>query len=1340
MSRIAPFYTIVLILLFTTTVISQSFVRAEDYTKLIGLTDNNGVAVADYDNDNDLDIFVVAKRHEKQGDSKTFSRLFRNDNNGAFTDVTEQSGLTNLYVEGVDNGSDFIGLDGYKFAASWGDYNNDGFPDIFFTYAEKVHLFKNDGQGKFINVTTDAGINQNNGCNNTGATWFDYNNDGYLDLYVNSWGKCLNNTLYNNNGDGTFSDVTESVGLNLNLSRRSYTMVPFDFNNDGYLDMYVANDFEDLNYLFINEAGNYFTDKAQDFGLTSPDNGNDMSISMADFDLDGDFDLFTTGINQNSLFENDGSNKFSNISQQKNVLVTEWAWGSNFSDFDLDGDEDLFIVNGYYFETDQQNRLYKNLTVEGSNTFVDELDNSALAELTMSTEATDFDYDNDGDLDLFVTNQNKPSYFYENKTIDGVSSSNTNWFKVKLEGTISNRDGFGAVITLVTDAGTYKRYYSGVGFLSQSLQPVHFGLGPETNIKELNIKWPSGQEDTYQNLSSNTIIKASEANGYQILNIVPSIKVSGCTDPMSCSYNPNATSSDNTLCTYIESKTIEGSTVSGINKTEVYTYPIAQTGTATWTIEGGSIIEGQGTGQITVKWDLETSGKVSVFEADGGCISDTVALDIELSAIEALNNVSISRLWNEALLESIRNDFARPNVHARNLFHTSIAHYDAWAIITKSAKPYLIGNVTHGFMNHFDGFNSVEDTDLSLRKAISYASYRLLSHRFKNSPSAEETLKRFEWIMNELNYDTAYESTDYTSGNPAALGNYIAQSIIEYGFSDGSNELGSYAYLNYSPLNPPLKLSVPEDPTGIINPNRWQPLSFTTFIDQSGNLIAGSTPKFLGPEWGNVKPFSLLESNATKRNRDGYDYTIYNDPGSPPQLNIFEEVTSNDWYKWSFSLVSVWSSHLDPTDGVMWDISPKSIGNIDFNDIPTNFSDYDSFYDFFDGGDIGKGYQINPVTGNPYEPQVVPRADYARVLAEFWADGPDSETPPGHWFTILNYVSDHPLFEKRFNGKGSVLNNLEWDVKAYFILGGAMHDAAVSAWSIKGWYDYVRPISAIRYMAELGQSSDPNLPNYHAAGLPLFNGYIELVKEGDPLAGANNENVNKIKVLAWKGHDYIKNADTDVAGVDWILAKNWWPYQRPSFVTPPFAGYVSGHSTFSRAAAEVLTLLTGSEFFPGGMSEFVAKKDAFLVFEKGPSVDVVLQWATYRDASDQTSLSRIWGGIHPPADDLPGRLIGEKIGNDAFNFAIPYFSNVDVKANDPIIYPNPLEHDELFIFDANPEDEIVIYDIHGRLINILSKSYNELNHTTTIILSPEIATGLYLVRTGNTSKKIIINR
>lgn len=370
------------------------------------------------------------------------------------------------------------------------------------------------------------------------------------------------------------------------------------------------------------------------------------------------------------------------------------------------------------------------------------------------------------------------------------------------------------------------------------------------------------------------------------------------------------------------------------------------------------------------------------------------------------------------------------------------------------------------------------------------------------------------------------------------------------------------------------------------------------------------------------------------------------DQGAPPIIDVNTTEGFEDPYQWGFSMVLKWSEHLDPSDGVQLDISPSSIGDLSSDLFSLDYENYDQIYNWEGGGDFSEGHNSNPITGLPYIPQIVSRGDYGRVLAEFWADGPDSETPPGHWFVLLNYVSDHPLFTPKWKGEGAVLPSLEWDVLSYFTLGGTVHDAAIAAWSHKGWYDYIRPASAIRWMADRGQCTEPDEPNFNTSGLPLQSGWTELVTLSDPLF-SDQTDIGKTKVRAWKGPNYIQNPETDIAGVDWILAENWWPYQRPSFVTPPFAGYVSGHSTFSKAAAEVMTVITGDPFFPGGMGEFLAPQDEFLVFEDGPSQDVTLQWATYRDASDQCSLSRIWGGIHPPADDIPGRRIGLKVANYA---------------------------------------------------------------------------------------------
>ena len=608
---------------------------------------------------------------------------------------------------------------------------------------------------------------------------------------------------------------------------------------------------------------------------------------------------------------------------------------------------------------------------------------------------------------------------------------------------------------------------------------------------------------------------------------------------------------------------------------------------------------------------------------------------------------SVGRLWNELTLDAIRNDFARPTIHARNLFHISAAMYDAWAAYSTTSAAYLLGNELGAFSCGVSAFTAPTDIHPAREEAIAYAAYRLIVHRFAASPGAVNTISAADALMQQFGFNTAETSLAYESGSPAALGNYIASCYISFGLQDGANELNDYANTTYAPVNPAIEPDLAGNPN-IIDLDRWQPISLDLFVGQAGNVV--DEPEFLSPEWGQVAAFSLSDADKTSFQRDGFNYEVYFDPGPPPS----HAGASSDDYKWGFSLVAIWGSHLQPGDGIMIDISPASIGNI--QQPPTSVSDYPQFYDFLNGGDASQGYAANPVTGDAYTPQIVPRGDYARVLAEFWADGPDSETPPGHWFVILNDVNDDPDLVKQFGGQGEELGPLEWEIKSYFALGGAMHDSAIAAWGIKGWYDYLRPVSAIRAMADRGQSTDPLAGSYSIDGIPLVQGYIELVETGDPLAGAADENVGKIKLYTWRGPGYINNPSTDGAGVDWILAENWWPYQRPTFVSPPFAGYVSGHSTYSRAAAEVLTALTGSAFFPGGMSGFEITANDFLVFENGPSVDMTLQWATYRDAADQCSLSRIWGGIHPPADDIPGRIIGEQIGTDAFGLAESYFN------------------------------------------------------------------------------------
>jgi hypothetical protein len=1322
-----------ILLLITCYSFAQPFDRIESTAQLNNLRNNAGVAVADFDRDNDLDIFVVAKYDFSQIEPTTWSRLFSNNNDGTFEDVTLSAGFDNLYnFDEDDPGWEY----GVKLGVSWGDYDNDGYPDLFLTGFHHVQLFHNEGDGTFQEVTETAGFPTEDYCYNTSSLWWDFNKDGFLDIYISRWGGCQYNRYFQNNGDGTFVERTQVLNVG-SIKDKTWMAAPIDANEDGLWDIYVANDFDE-NELFIQNGDQTFIDKASDYFANFY--GNDMGIAIGDYDNDGAFDFYVTNITENRLFSFSGGGQFGNVAPAQNVSGTYWAWGTRFGDFDLDGDEDLFVANGYqkdlfFFPDKKENFLFKNLHQEGQGVFTNWSVEAEVDEFSNSMGMDVFDYDNDGDLDVFVSNTDDKPFFYENKVTNGDSINEPNWVNIRLEGTVSNRDGLGSQLKIWNNGAAQHRFYYGAGFFSQSLQAVNFGLGAAQIIDSLEITWDSGIVEKFYDLPVNKNIFVKENEGLTILDLQHQ-KVFGCTDPVSCNYDPDATVDDGT-CNYLPAYAITGNTTSGYLTTETYIYPENAGSTYHWEITNGEIISGQGAATVTVQWHLAMEGELSVKEINT-CESEVVTLPVNLGMGSLDSKFSVARLWNEALLYAIRNDYARPTVHARNLFHASIAMYDAWAVYDEEAQTYFLGKEVDGFMTPFEGFTTETNMEEARKESISFAAYRLLTHRFINSPNYMESLKIFDALFEELGYVKENIATDYTSGDPAALGNYIAEMIIEFGFQDGAAELQQYENAYYETVNPPLITNNAGNPN-MVDPNRWQPLALETFIDQAGNLIDGSTPDFLSPEWGNVSPFSLNNNDRTTYTRSGETYYVYQDPGTPPFLDTLEQNESSEQYKWGFSLVSVWGSHLSPDDGVFLDISPKSIGNISSSDFPSYFNEFPGFYNRLEGGDTGKGRALNPVTQEPYPEQLVPRGDYSRVLAEFWADGPDSETPPGHWFVLLNKVNDHPLLEKRLGGKGVLLSDLEWDVKSYFIMGGTMHDAAIAAWSIKGWYDYIRPISAIRYMADRGQSSDSGLESYDVGGIPLEEGFVEIVTPGDDLAGVDGEHIGKIKLYTWRGHRFINDPEVEYAGVDWILAENWMPYQRPSFVTPPFAGYVSGHSTYSRAAAEVMTLLTGDEYFPGGVGEFLARKNEFLVFEEGPSQDVILQWATYRDASDQCSLSRIWGGIHPPADDITGRLIGEELGKEAFAFAIPYFSTEKMLEEVlTVIFPNPASASSTVTLSrTNPEMTFEVFNIQGVEIPISSVEYDA-NFKCTALDIGNLNPGVYIIASEDKSWKLVV--
>lgn len=565
---------------------------------------------------------------------------------------------------------------------------------------------------------------------------------------------------------------------------------------------------------------------------------------------------------------------------------------------------------------------------------------------------------------------------------------------------------------------------------------------------------------------------------------------------------------------------------------------------------------------------------------------------------------SIARRWDEQILSSIRRDLPRPGVHARNLFHLSAAMWDAWAAYDPTAKGVFV-----------DEDHEADDVEAARMEAISYAAYRVLADRYRPELAVGGAVSEdcFGKLMTKLGYDPSDTTTEGDS--PRAVGNRIGKAIVDGAMTDGANEAENYKdTTGWTSVNPPLE--VEKSTITVVDPSIWQPLNLAEAETQNGIPTGAGVQGYIGSNWNEVTPFAM-----TRENPDD----VFHDPGESPR---FDSPDINAW------LVDVITRHskLDPKLDETIDISPGAYGN---NSL---------------GANDGHGHAENPVTHEPYAPQVVKLGDFARVLAEFWADGPKSETPPGHWNVLANTVADSPLETRQWKGTGEALSPLEWDVKVYLALNGALHDAAITAWGVKRVNLAPRPITLVRYKASLGQSSDANLPHYHKDGLPLVPGVIELITAESSAPGQRHaalaRYVGEVAVKSWRGEPGDRAHET--AGVAWMRGVDWLPYQRRTFVTPAFPGFISGHSTFSRAGAEVLAAATGSPFFPGGFAEFVAKKESYLVFEDGPSEEIHLQWATYYDAADQAGQSRLWGGIHITPDDFVGRALGSMVGHDAF--------------------------------------------------------------------------------------------
>jgi hypothetical protein len=1102
-----------------------------------------GLCALDYNNDGWVDLFVVNSYskadvgHWRKHGGLPRSALFRNTK-GRFADVSRRSKAD-------------IAARGEGCVAA--DLNSDGLTDLYITTASYDKLLWNDGDGTFTEGARAAGIHSYGW--HAGAAVGDVNGDGRPDLYVAGYAdpnvpvpgsaagfpnniSGVRDLLYLNvgrdrNGHSKFREVGVQAGLE--AARFDHSLGAFfsDFDGDGRLDLYVAND-GDPNRLYQNVAwpggrkadpaglGFRFEERAAVAGVADPNAG--MGVAAADFNGDGRTDLFISNSRGQGHAVYTGQQPLASGSSFNDVRAafapafgkTFTGWGTSWVDLDLDGDPDLVLTNGGIPVTNlardaQPIQVLENMGAPpgAEPQFTD---GTALVggndlPRVVGRGLTTADFDNDGRMDIAIN------------TIGGKlellrpTGAVGHWLAVRLA-----RVSPGAVVTAVLPDGRrlVREVQAGSSYLSSQDPRVHFGLGAATGVSQLIVRYPGGHI-VYQ-------------------NNVPADRI---------------------------------------------------------------VFFGRQTRSATRSNALARPGRSQR-------VSETAPYMIDGCTRTDLHGRSVARVWDEAILEAIRRDLPAPTTHARNLFHVSAAMWDAWAAYDPTADGYFVTEK-----------HKATDLEAARETAISYAAYRVLLWRYSYGANIRVTFDELTRTMRSLCYRLDFTSTKGAS--PAALGNRIAAAVIRHGRSDGSIERRHYVDESYVPVNVPLVVNQPG--TAMHDATFWQPLALDQTVSQNGLAVPGKVQTFIGAQWGHVRGFALPRSNTG----------LPIDPGPPPIGTPADAA-----YKQAAVDVIRKSAELDPADSPTIDIGLDALGD---NPLGTN---------------DGHGHTVNPSTGQPYTPERVLQADYARVLAEFWADGPNSETPPGHWNVIANAVSDSPPMASRI-GSGAA-NRLRWDVQMYFALNGSLHDAAIAAWGLKRRYQSVRPLSMIRYLAEHGQSSDPKLPSYDPAGLPLIPGLVELItKESSPPGerhAALADHVGEIAIRTWHGNPKDPN---QVSGVGWILGERWVPYQKATFVTPAFPGFISGHSTFSRAAAEVLAAYTGSPYFPGG--EFTQTFDpGYLKFEHGPSKPLTLEWATYYDAADQAGISRIYGGIHITADDFAGRRIGSRVGKEAWALAERYFA------------------------------------------------------------------------------------
>ena len=1000
-----------------------------------------------------------------------------------------------------------------------------------------------------------------------GVCWLDYDNDGWLDLFVvnsfsNSdrgrWEKHggLPRSALFHNVKGSFVNVSKKSGADLAV--RGEGCVAADFNGDGYTDLFITTASYDK--LLWNNGDGTFTEGAKAAGIDSF--GWHSGAAVADVNGDGRPDLFVAGYTdlnapvttaiggfpsnyqgvRDLLYLNEGNDKhghsrFREVGVQAGLEATQFrhGLGALFTDYNGDGRPDLYVAND-----EDPNQLYENVPWPGGAAadpeglgfrFEERGAAEGVADPYAGMGIASGDYNGDGRLDLFVTNSRrepyavlrhgtgaKPPTFHEGRAAfrsayAGSAGWGASWVDLALNGTpdLVLASGDIPMTSLAKDAGQI-RVLSDLAANGKTKRFANVGVAGLRGSPRVNGRGLAAAD--YDN--NGTVDIAVGSIGGRLVLLRNTGDAGHWLEVKVATFSPGAVA---TVVLPDGRKLVQelhaGSSYLSSED------PRFHFGLGDAAKASTLVVRFPGRGERRLS-DVRAD-QVVVVKAPPPRAAATVGTPprsyVQANCSTAIRpGRSVARVWDKAAL-AVDPGSDNPAAQARNLFHLSAAMWDAWAAYEPRGTGYFLTE------KHRTG-----DVLSAQEAAISYAAYRLLLWRASYGANMGPAFDRLTATMRSLCYQPGFVSL--RGDSPAAVGNRIAAAAIAFGRSDGSLENEHYVDATYVPVNEPLVVSQP----GATMHDRtfWQPLAFGRIVVQGGLAIPAKVQTFVGSQWGHVRGFAL------PRSKNGLPI----DPG-PPLLGD----PSSAAYKQAALNVIRWSSRR--------------------------------------GG---------------------------AAIAARWS-GP--EAPPGRWNAIANAVSD-----SKEHGVGAA-KRLAWDVKLYFALNGALHDAAVATWGAKRTYQSVRPISMIRELAFQGQSSDRHASSYSPEGLPLVPGLVELITKASSASGQRHAalagHVGDIAIRTARG---------------WTLGTRWLP--RAGTVTPPYPGWVSDESAFGRAAAEILTAQTRSAALPAGTG--------------------LPRWETYRHAADEGGLSGLYNGTQIAADDFAGRRIGSRIGKRAWALAERYFA------------------------------------------------------------------------------------